>query len=303
MANIPAKQTSLEQGRETAAKQGSVYSLGYDDQERLRLTTQHNSLIALMGTPPLSPIPSPTSIKTIIDIGCGVNASNSLIFARNFPHAQVYGVDLSPVSIPNCPANLTFIEGNILHLMASDPRLAPGSADLVFSRLLISGMQDWTTHITSVSRLLAPGGWLEMQDIADWNFYVHDDPAPVSKDWNWVSFCMEKLRGPMGLDMLTFDRADEILRDEAGLERCERKVIRLPWGGEGDAGVDEKMRGFMREGRGAWRAALDRMVDLTVGDEGEEKRGEVKGEVERTLRPREGMWFPFVVVWGRRRAE
>ncbi|SMY25724.1 unnamed protein product [Zymoseptoria tritici ST99CH_1A5] len=284
---------------DTASKQGSVYSLGYNSTERSRLLAQDAAFLALLGTPPLSSHVKPSRIHKIIDIGCGVNASNSLLFARTFPSAKVYGVDLSPISVSDRPSNLEFIQGNILHLLADgkDERLKEGSFDL--------------GYIEAVAKLLKPGGVLEMQDIAEWEFYLGDVPSssssstmkPISQteNWQWPRFALEKMtappsRGGQGLDMGTFNRADEILR-EVGLEGVEKRLVGLPYDVE-LKGFEEGKRDVLREGRKAWRAAILKMMGGML--EGDGRKEEMMGEVERTTEAREGMWFPFVVVWGRR---
>lgn len=55
----------------------------------------------------------------------------------------------------------------------TDERLARGSFDYVFSRLLICGMTDWKGFICDiVAPLLKPGGWFEVQDL-DYVWYKH----------------------------------------------------------------------------------------------------------------------------------
>ncbi|KJX97380.1 methyltransferase domain-containing protein [Zymoseptoria brevis] len=293
----PHSSTDTPKIEDTAAKKGSVYSLGYTSAERQRLIDQHGALTTLFGEPPLCPL-EPSKIRKIVDVGCGVNASNSLLFAQKFPHAQVYGIDLSPVSIDNKPSNLTFIEGNVLHLLGKDDRLAPGTVDLVYSRLLVAGMTDWRGYMTSVSHLLAPGGWLELHDIAGWTYHLGDDPRPLTDDWEWYAYVLKQMKRPMQLDLGTFNHADEIMRDELGLVGCEKKTLRIPRGLDEDVEVGK--REAARTIRNGWRDVLIRMVETATKGLEEEKAREVMEQVEETLEPREGMWSPFVVAWGRR---
>ncbi|OCL08998.1 S-adenosyl-L-methionine-dependent methyltransferase, partial [Glonium stellatum] len=144
----------------------AVYALPNDSLEHRRLEEQHECLLKLMsGRIIHSPIP-PT-ITRILDIGCGTGlVTHSL--ATSYPHATAYGVDLSPVpALRTNPPNLTFIQGDIHELLEGsnpDPRLAPGSFDLVFSRLLIFGMTDWQRYADAIATLLAPGGYAELHE-------------------------------------------------------------------------------------------------------------------------------------------
>ena len=142
--------------------------------------------------------PLPPTITRALDIGCGTGlVAHSLATARP---TTVYGLDLSPVPpLRAQPPNLEFIQGDFNELVrpagtssdqAPDPRLAPASFDLVFSRLLILGMTDWQRYIDIVATLLAPGGYAELHDASYvWHrgtpdtppatFLPHDVPLPA----------------------------------------------------------------------------------------------------------------------------
>ncbi|SMR56532.1 unnamed protein product [Zymoseptoria tritici ST99CH_3D1] len=326
MANAP------DDHDDTAAKQGSVYSLAYKYETNYSSNTHNTAnptnlplpILQLNRTlPPPRPkrrLPRPPRHPTPL-LSC-----QPLSHPQNHRHRLrsktpptpcssrgLFPPQKSTGSVSDKPSNLEFIQGNILHLLADgkDERLKEGSFDLVFSRLLISGMQDWKGYIEAVAKLLKPGGVLEMQDIAEWEFYLGDVPSssssstmkPISQteNWQWPRFALEKMtappsRGGQGLDMGTFNRADEILR-EVGLEGVEKRLVGLPCDVE-LKGFEEGKRDVLREGRKAWRAAILKMMGGML--EGDERKEEMMGEVERTTEAREGMWFPFVVVWGRR---
>ena len=115
-----------------------------------------------------------------------------------FPNAEVIGVDLSPVPVDVAkPENVTFCLGIMPELAYSedDERFRAQSFDFVFSRLLVGGMNKWQEYVNATARLLAPGGFVEFQDI-DTRFY--EDGNLCDEDWDWQLFLTESVR--RGLD-------------------------------------------------------------------------------------------------------
>lgn len=88
----------------------------------------------------------------LLDIGCGTGAVTHHL-AATYPTAfHTYCLDLSPVPHIHRPraaptANITYIQGDVKELSRTDERLAAGSFDYVFSRLLICGMVDWAGYM------------------------------------------------------------------------------------------------------------------------------------------------------------
>ena len=129
--------------------------------------------------------------KTIVDIGCGTGVATRELAAQ-FADAQVYGVDLS--SLPGHeqrPSNVEFIQGDTRKLMAEggDARLAPGSVDYVFERLLVLGVTDWPGHVKMVADSVRSGGWVEFHE---WDFQVSEGGVNVTDQWPWQQ---EMVRG------------------------------------------------------------------------------------------------------------
>ncbi|OCK94246.1 S-adenosyl-L-methionine-dependent methyltransferase [Cenococcum geophilum 1.58] len=158
----------------------AAYALPNGVLEHRRLETQHECLLKLMNGRIIHASLPPT-ITRALDIGCGTGpVAHSLATAR--PTTTVYGLDLSPVPpLRTQPPNLEFIQGDFKELVRPDgtssdqlpdPRLAPASFDLVFSRLLIFGITEWQRYIDAVAALLAPGGHAELHDAC------HPDPLP-----------------------------------------------------------------------------------------------------------------------------
>lgn len=96
------------------------------------------------------------------------------MLSKLYPEAQIIGVDIAPVPPMRHgeqPSNVTFIQGNIRDLIdTKDPLFTPGSYDYVYERLLILGITDWPGHISAISSLVKPGGWLECHEFT-WMLY------------------------------------------------------------------------------------------------------------------------------------
>ena len=143
-----------------------------------------------------APVKKPTKI---LDIGCGTGAMTFLL-AQRFPNAEVIGLDISPVPKRHeQPSNLTYIQGDIMELTkANDSRLAAGTFDYIFSRLLLFGMTDWPGYVKTVHSLLQPGGWAELQDF---DLTIFDSSGKrLVDEWWYYPYFVEDCRA-IGLDL------------------------------------------------------------------------------------------------------
>jgi len=147
------------------------YQLPNDAPEHERLDAQSASLIALMNNKPFhAPLQSP---KRILDIGCGTGAM-TVILGKLYPQAEVIGIDIAPVPVDRhgqTPSNVKYVQGDVRQLIKSnDQAFQAGSFDYIFERLLILGITDWPGHISAISTLLKPNGWLECHEFA-WRLF------------------------------------------------------------------------------------------------------------------------------------
>ena len=195
--------------------------------EHSRLVDQHNSLVALVNNCIVhAPVSSP---NTILDIGCGTGIVTRYL-STLFPTAgNVYGIDLCKV--PSQPSdhessNLSFLRGDFRKLAGVDPCLQFGSADFVFSRLLLCGMTDWQGYVRDVLKMLKPGSWAEIDDYVEDVFYSDNRSVP-HEEWEWLrSIRAGGLR--QGLDL---DAGLSIRRymEEAGFTDIQRWEFRVPF--------------------------------------------------------------------------
>lgn len=102
----------------------------------------------------------------ILDVGCGTGRS-TMQLAERFPGAQIFGVDLSPVPALHAkPENVQYIQGDVRTLIeAGTEPFVSGSFDYIYSRLLSLGMTNWEDYLGQIKPVLAPRGWLEIQEM------------------------------------------------------------------------------------------------------------------------------------------
>ncbi|SPO06261.1 related to TAM domain methyltransferase [Cephalotrichum gorgonifer] len=90
-------------------------------------------------------------------------------FADEHPNVEVIGTDISPIQSVWVPPNLKF-EIDDCTLAWTYP---PNSIDYVHIRYLIGSIGDWEAVFKQAYQAIAPGGWLESQEVS--GVYESDD--------------------------------------------------------------------------------------------------------------------------------
>lgn len=95
---------------------------------------------------------------SIPDPGTGIWAID---FADEHPESKVLGVDLSPIQPSFVPPNLTFQIDDV-----EAPWTYTEKFDFIYSRMMVGSLADVPRFFEQSFENLAPGGYLEMVDIA-----------------------------------------------------------------------------------------------------------------------------------------
>ena len=270
--------------------------------EHTRLLEQHNSVVALVKERMVhAPVTAPS---VVLDIGCGTGVVTRYL-GSHFPTAQhVYGIDLS--AVPAQPgdesaSNLSFIRGDFRTLAGADPRLRFGSADFVFSRMLLCGMTDWPGYVREVLKMLKPGCWAEMGDYVEDCFYSDNgnNKSTPREDWEWLR-SLRAGGARLGFDM---DCGLNIRRymEEAGFVDIQRWEYRIPyWRGAGEEHpATRKMREFMIGDKwGVYWLMIPKMFSGMGYSEDDLQR--LRLEMRRDLDEEEGKYQVYCVTIGRK---
>ncbi len=199
------------------------YVLPADDQEINRLDFQHYMLRHTLRGNYAAPINNPQSI---LDVGSGTGRW-AMEMAGLFPHANVYGVDITPTSTESAPGavipeNYAFTPGNILEGL----KFPDGTFDFVHMRLLLFAIPEarWPDVVRELARVTRPGGWIELVETGP---QQKGGPA-MDKIVEWVTEASLK----RGVNPMLGPRIGDFLKT-AGMTNVVARAIALPVGAYG----------------------------------------------------------------------
>jgi len=165
------------------------YLLPEDEAEQDRLDLQHEIFNKTFdGKLALSPVPNQQ--HHVLDLGTGTGLW-VIDFADQHPEAHVIGVDLSPIQPRNVPPNYKFEIHDY-----DESWTFPQKFDLIHGRMLLISIASPQRLFAQAFNSLAPGGWMEMQDVA--MPLTSDDGSMVGtpyERWNdlFVTACRDRL--------------------------------------------------------------------------------------------------------------
>jgi ubiquinone/menaquinone biosynthesis C-methylase UbiE len=144
----------------------TAYVLPSDIQESSRLDFQHIMLRNLLKRNYLAPIHTPLSI---LDVACGTGRWGAEM-AREFPKANVIGIDINPPSLSSpgvmldqsqVADNYTFEKWDITHFPLP---FSDDTFDFIHMRFVIMALpaDKWVPLIQELHRITRPGGWVEV---------------------------------------------------------------------------------------------------------------------------------------------
>ncbi|KAM6514406.1 hypothetical protein FALCPG4_015552 [Fusarium falciforme] len=165
----------LENGRTYHGYKAGKYALPNDEAENDRLDLQHNLfLMTFDDALGLAPPNDPTyKAQRVLDLGTGTGIW-VIDYADEHPEAQVIGVDLSPTQPSWVPPNAEFFVDDIDEEWTySEP------FDYIHSRMMNASISDWKVYLTKCFEALAPGGYVELQEIS---LFARSDDGTLKND-------------------------------------------------------------------------------------------------------------------------
>nr|BBH93662.1 hypothetical protein KTA_18610 [Thermogemmatispora argillosa] len=204
--------------------QEQPYLLPKDLGEVNRLDFQHYALRAALRGNYLAPIGQP---RRILDVGCGTGQW-AFELARQFPHAEVIGLDLEQVKASTPPPNYRFVQGDVLKGLPFENN----SFDFVHQRLLFLAipLAAWPGVVQELARVTSPGGWVELVEtgtaLEDWL-----PCGPATQEFWRLAAQLAALRG-IDTDKVLHSLARYL--EEAGLVKICYQPFDIPlgeWGG------------------------------------------------------------------------
>ncbi|KAF8135874.1 S-adenosyl-L-methionine-dependent methyltransferase [Mycena galopus ATCC 62051] len=130
------------------------------EDETRRLDALHTAFIRYLGGKlSLAPIDDVQPQK-ILDLGCGSGAW-AIHAAIQFPEAEVWAVDISPLPERNIPGNLRFKLADL----AKELHFEKSSFDIVYARFVMLHVPNGEDAVKRAAELVRPGGFLIIDDV------------------------------------------------------------------------------------------------------------------------------------------
>ncbi|KAH7253806.1 S-adenosyl-L-methionine-dependent methyltransferase [Fusarium redolens] len=156
-----------ENGRTYHAYKDGKYALPNDEAENERLDLQHNLfLLTFDDKLGLAPPNSPgAKVKHVLDIGTGTGIW-AIDYADEHPESQTCMADVPP--------NVNFVIDDI-----EDEWTYSQPFDYIHSRVMTSCIADWGDYLAKCFNNLAPGGYVEIQEV---DINIKSDDGSLSPD-------------------------------------------------------------------------------------------------------------------------
>ncbi|RHZ83326.1 hypothetical protein Glove_97g95 [Diversispora epigaea] len=229
--NTPLTSTNMQEesdfkyieGRRYHNVESVKYPLPNDDEELDRLHQQHFLLRYVWQRnfgAPVKHILNQHGTK-VLDAGCGAG-SWMFEMASDYPNTQFTGLDISPIQPSEIkPQNANFIKANLLNKLPFEN----DTFDYIFQRFLFLALPKdrWPDVINELTRVLKPGGYLELVEINPTAFQL----GPVTSQLFNAAEKMFRLRD---LDTQIAYKLRSYFEQQENLENVTEEKNRLPYG-------------------------------------------------------------------------
>ncbi|CAI6081756.1 unnamed protein product [Clonostachys chloroleuca] len=208
-----------------AAKEDQEYLLGQHGREVERLQKQHRWIQScLKGKIVFAPVELDKSSLRVLDVGCADGTLLRDLQKQVSPSAQLVGSDVMGPFLPTSPqGNIRYVQADICEPPTGD---LAGSFDLTHVRYVLPGCArvGLDTAVANLAATLAPGGWLQIQEMN-----VDPNRPDAGPAWQDVNSILSGMFAKIGMgSQFTLLIADSMKK--AGLANVSVETIDLPMG-------------------------------------------------------------------------
>jgi len=167
---------------------------------------------------PLSKSPN----QRVIDIGCGTGIW-AIAFATEHSDSHVLGIDITLPQPKSSPPNCSFAVADA----EGDWSFATEPFDLIYGRMLINSIRNWSRYMQCCLHHLKPGGWLELNDVAHRVFAEDGCGEADSPMLRWWRVVFQESSRSNGIDIDDTYKHAQQMRD-AGFTDVRERVFKWP---------------------------------------------------------------------------
>lgn len=205
-------------------KQGeNDYFTPNDEPEQFRMDMQHRCMFLASGSKLYhAPLESPIRV---LDLGTGTGIW-AVEVAEQFPQAEVYGVDLSPIQPDWAPKNVKFEVDDI----EDDWTWPENHFDLIYSKtMLVGGIKNYRKYFEQAFKHCAPDGYFECLEMTTNLKSDHTKISESNAIMRWTTLLKQGIQ-LMGSNLeVDFDQV-AMLMQEAGFIDVKVMPFKVPIG-------------------------------------------------------------------------
>ncbi|KAF2709258.1 S-adenosyl-L-methionine-dependent methyltransferase [Pleomassaria siparia CBS 279.74] len=285
-----------ENGRRYHAYSDRKYPVPNDEIEQDRLDLQHQAF-RLSLDEKLYRAPIGNDVHHVLDVGTGTGIW-AIEFCDIHPSAQVIGTDLSPIQPELVPPNCSFLIDD-----CEEEWLFSHHFDFIHTRAMLAAIRDWPRFFQQAYDNLAPGGYLELQEIPFDAMCMDTSLTPeTSPLLRWSSLFVQGA-AQAGVDPSAPYHFDTLLR-QVGFVDVNLAVHRWPVGQWAKGDKWKRLGKFAQEDLMDWLSSGSLLLFTRVLGWSRERLEVFLAEIRRELKEhKERCFYGQIMLWYARKPQ